>query len=97
MLFPLEPKLRTLARDLNVVVNWFSLGVYLGLPTHELERLRLIHSYRKDGLLEMLDLWLKGGDANYRDLISALQSCGLTGLARQLTAKYGETLLSCDV
>ena len=94
--FHLEPKLRTLARDLNEVVNWFSLGVFLGVPTHELERLKLIHSYRKDGLFEMLDLWLKTGDANYRDLISALQSCGLTGLAHKLTTKYGKFSNPCQ-
>ena len=92
---PSEPKLRTLARDLNEVANWFSLGVFLGVPTHELERLRLIHSYRKDGLFEMLELWLRGGDANYRDLISAVQSCGLTSLAHQLTTKYGKMLGAC--
>ena len=94
--FPSEPKLQTLAKDLNEVSNWFSLGVFLGVPTHELNRLRLIHSYRKEGLLEMLDLWLNSGDANYRDLISALQLCGLTNLARSLTAKYGKKHLSCD-
>lgn len=86
-----EPKLRTLAMELNEVVHWFSLGVFLGVPSHELERVRLIHSYRRDGLIEMLDLWLKGGDANYRDLITALQFCGLTSLAQKLTVKHGTT------
>ena len=79
-----------LVMDLNDVVQWFSLGVFLGLPVHELERLKRTHGSCKDCLVETLDLWLKGGPGDYSDLLSAVQFCGLSDLAQSLAIKYGK-------
>ena len=86
----LESELQTLSTDLGDVVQWFSLGVFLGLPPHELERLKQTHGSRKDGLAPMLDLWMRTGPVDYSNLIAALEFCGLSSLAQSLSVKYGK-------
>ena len=92
----LESELQTLSTELGDVVQWFSLGVFLGLPPHELERLKQTHGSRKDGLAPMLDLWMKTGPVDYSNLIAALEFCGLSSLAQSLSVKYGKRKRSFD-
>ena len=81
-----------LMKELETVDHWFSLGVHLNIPTHELEKLKLTHGYRKEGMIEMFRAWLKTGEASYAALVDALVAIGTLSLARKIAVKYGKQL-----
>ena len=59
---PTTPTLKELSNALDSVVNWFSLGVKLGLEDHELHTIE--QNYHGDSercKLEMLSRWLRSG------------------------------------
>ena len=85
-----EIQLPLLMKELEMVDHWFSLGVHLSIPTHELEKLKLTHGYRKEGINEMLRVWLKTGEASYAMLVDALVGVGMLSLARKIATKYGK-------
>ena len=78
--------------ELETVDHWFSLGFYLNIPMVELERLKLTHGYRKEGVREMLQAWLITGEASYSTLVDALVGIGMLSLARKIAVKYGKQL-----
>ena len=78
--------------ELETVDHWFSLGFYLNIPMLELERLKLTYGYRKEGMYEMLQAWLKTGETSYATLVDALVGIGMLSLARKIAVKYGKQL-----
>ena len=83
--------LKTLSSELATVINWFLLGINLGLPKHELSKIQ--QSYASQGndqqRLEMLYLWLqRTPNATWEDVVRALQQMGENTLAENIREKY---------
>ena len=88
---PTTPTLKELSNALASVVNWFSLGVKLGLEDHELRTIE--QNYHGDGndrcKLEMLSRWLRSGKSpTWKAVDDALQLMGEHAVALKIQAKY---------
>lgn len=83
------PGLAILVNELREVVNWSTLGLNLSIPFYELRRIQSKYGLDINGLMEMLDIWLKSGHASWISLLQALKVCGFYSLARRLSVKYG--------
>ena len=81
--------------DLTIkeVVDWFPLGVLLGVDFASLDRIKLQHASPKEWLVRMLREWLLTGRATWADMILALCKLGHVLLARRIAAKIGTLLL----
>ena len=83
--------LKNLSSELATVINWFLLGINLGLPKHELSKIQ--QSYASQGIdqqrLEMLYLWLqRTPNATWEDVVRALQQMGENAMAENIREKY---------
>ena len=70
---------------------WFTVGVFLGVPYHELQIIR--NDYRdqsKECLRETLAAWLTGKEASPAAMVQALRAAGMVVLARKIAVKYGK-------
>ena len=85
---PTTPTLKELSNALDSVVNWFSLGVKLGLEDHELRTIE--QNNRGDRCkLEMLSCWLRSGKPpTWKAIIDALQLMGEHTVAAKIQAKH---------
>ena len=70
--------------------QWFTLGFFLGVPMVELERIQQTYQSRKEGLIYMVDAWVKGGEASWPALVHALQTEGKYLLAKKIAKKHGK-------
>lgn len=70
--------------------QWFTLGFFLCVPMVELERIQQTYQSRKEGLIFMVDAWIKGGEASWPALVRALQTEGRYLLAKKIATKHGE-------
>lgn len=70
--------------------QWFTLGFFLDVPMVELERIQQMYQSRKEGLIYMVDAWIKGGEASWPALVHALQTEGKYQLAKKIAKKYGK-------
>ena len=59
-------------RSVKPVTDWVNLGLALGLPYHELERVEKIGVNEMAKLRKMVSLWLDTGDASWKSLVQAL-------------------------
>ena len=76
---------------LEVMTNWFTVGVFLGMSYYTLEAIQ--KDYRdqsKDCLRVMLAAWLRGGNASTALLVQALSKAGFVVLAKKMAVKHGE-------
>ena len=84
------PTLKELSNALDSVVNWFSLGVKLGVEDHELRTIE--QNYRGDSersKLEMLSRWLRSGKLpTWKAVVDALQQMGEQAVASKIQARY---------
>ena len=83
--------LKNLCSELATVINWFLLGINLGLPKYELSKIQ--QNYASQGIdqqrLEMLDLWLqRTPNATWEDVVRALQQMGENRVAENIHEKY---------
>ena len=83
--------LKNLSSELAAVINWFLLGINLGLPKHELSKIQ--QNYASQGIdqqrLEMLYLWLqRTPNATWEDVVRALQQMGENRVAENIREKY---------
>ena len=87
---PTTPTLKELSNALDSVVNWFSLGVKLGVEDHELRTIE--QNYRGDNersKLEMLSRWLRSGKLpTWKAVVDALHLMGEQAVASKLQARY---------
>ena len=51
---------KNLSSELTTITNWYQLGVYLNLQTHQLDKIQQDHAHQGNDRqrMEMLDLWL---------------------------------------
>ena len=59
-------------RSIIEVIDWMSLGLLLGLPSCELERIKIDGQDERERLRRMVSLWLDSGTASWRTLVQAL-------------------------
>ena len=77
------------------VVDWFPLGVLLGVDFASLDRIKLEHASPKEWLIRMLREWLLTGHATWANMILALCKVGHVLLARRIAAKIGTLQFPC--
>ena len=82
-------KVGDLASELKPVVDWYQLGIHLGLQTHELIQIERDHQGNERRKHDMLDLWLRRKpDAGWRDVVSALQLMEENRVAERIRQNY---------
>ena len=72
------------------VTDWYSLGLELGLPDHQLERIRRDGYDETDCQRKMTLKWLDTGVASWSSLVEALKSplINKNGVAEQITKDH---------
>ena len=75
---------------LEVMPNWFTVGVFLNISYYMLEAIRKDFHDSKDCLREMLATWLRDGNASPALLVEALRFAGYRALAKKMAVKHGE-------
>ena len=83
--------LKNLSSELATVINWFFLGINLGLQKHELSKIQqnYAHQGSDQQRLEMLYLWLqRTPNATWEDVVDALQQMGENRVAENIREKY---------
>ena len=82
--------LRNLASELQEVVDWYRVGLNLGIKSYQLEEIRI--NRMGDAMhckLNMLDLWLRGDvDASWSKLVGALAESNHSFIADRIQEKY---------
>ena len=58
----------------NEVTDWYNLGLKLGIPHHQLERIRKGVHDENDRQCNMISAWLDTGHASWSSLVDALKS-----------------------
>ena len=82
---------KNLFTELTTITNWYQLGVYLNLQTHELDKIQLDHAHQGNDrqMLGMLSLWLRRTpNATWEDVVSALQQMGENRVAEKIRQKH---------
>ena len=78
-----------LSSELATVTNWHQLGINLGLPKHELDKIECDYQGNDRQRLEMLDKWLKQmPSAVWANVVSALKQMGENRVAENIHQKY---------
>ena len=83
--------LKDLSTELVMVINWFLLGINLGLPKHELSKIQqnYAHQGNDQQRVEMLYLWLqRTPNATWEDVVRALEQMGENRVAENIHEKY---------
>ena len=90
-----RPTLPELISQLDEVVDWFHLGLYLSIPQHELlimEDFRRGH--KKQCRTDMLSWWLQHGtQLTWTALVRAVDGIKMEPLARKIATKYGRFII----
>ena len=88
------PSLLDLMSQLEEVVDWFHLGLCLGVPQHEM--LIMEKSQRgdvKDCRTGMLTWWLQHGtQRSWTSIVRAVEGIKMEALARKIATKYGRLI-----
>ena len=84
--------MKDLLTELQGVTDWFTLGVWLDVPTPLLVAIRKDHTDTDQCRLEMLSAWSKQEVPTWPRVVYALGEMGMTELAIALAKKYGRVL-----
>ena len=77
-----------LSSELATVVDWYQLGLNLGLPKHELTKIERDYQGNDRRRLEMLDKWLRfTPNAAVGVVVSALKQMGENSVAESIRQK----------
>ena len=82
--------LKDLSTELVTVINWFLLGINLGLPKHELSKIQqnYAHQGNDQQRVEMLYLWLQcTPNATWEEVVRALEQMGENRVAENIREK----------
>ena len=83
------PDVSVLYSELSTVVNWHQLGLNLGLPKHELDKIERDYQENDRQRLEMSYKWLRRTpNATWEDVVSAVQQMGENRVAENICQKY---------
>ena len=89
-----------LSLELDEVTDWFSLGLYLNIPSAELHSIKYEPTLQriKDRRREMLSIWMtKLPEPSWSRVVKALMCIGRESLAHKLALKYGKTSILLEV
>ena len=79
-----------LLEDLSEIVEWYQLGIQLGIPEAELNNIRHRNDEVKGRRCEMLSTWLaKSPQPTWATIINALTGMGRRNLGNKMALKYG--------
>lgn len=84
--------MKDLLSELQEVTDWFTLGVYLDVPTPLLVAIRNDHTDTDQCRMEMLIAWSKQEMPTWPRVVHALGEMGMTKLPTALAEKYGRIL-----
>ena len=82
---------KNLSSELTTITDWYQLGVYLNLQTHDLNKIQQDHAHHGNDrqMVEMLSLWLRRTpNATWGDVVSALQQMGENRVAENICQKH---------
>ena len=82
---------KNLSSELTTITNWYQLGLYLNLQTHELNKIQQDHAHHGNDrqMLEMLALWLRRTpNPTWDDVVSALQQMRENRVAENIHQKH---------
>ena len=82
---------KNLSTELTTITNWYQLGLYLNLQTHDLNKIQQDHAHQGNDRqrLEMLSLWLRRTpNATWEDVVSALQQMEENRVAENIRQKH---------
>ena len=90
------PTLKSLIEELQIVIKWELLGLFMGIPDNELTKIRN-QFFATEGIekckLELYKLWLnKGKNASWESVAEALDKIGNGALADYIKRKYSSVL-----
>ena len=90
---PSTPTLKELSNALDSVMNWYSLGVKLGVEDHELRTIEQnYHGDSERSKLEMLSRWLRHvKPPTWKAVADALYQMGEYTVALKIQTKFGTT------
>ena len=88
---PGTPTLQELSNELDSVVNWYSLGIKLGVEDHELRTIE--QNYRGDNERckhDVLSRWLRSAKLppTWKTVTDAVQQMGEQAVASKIRAEY---------
>ena len=75
--------------ELDGMVDWFILGVYLGVPVGKLKDVEESYRMPSRRRAEMVLLWSKEEEPTWQRLVNSLVGAGERERARNLASKYG--------
>ena len=83
--------MNVLVSELSDVVDWFTFGLYLGVPTSDLLRIERERPFSiMERLSHMFDWWVKNGEQpTWSAVVRALFGIRMKGLAQKIAIKYG--------
>ena len=88
--------MKLLDLELQEVIEWFSLGLYLGIPPAKLYDIKhdnTLHS-TQDFRTEMFSVWMrKLPEPSWPRVVKALMEIGRERLAHKIALKYGKNSL----
>ena len=87
-----EVPITDLLTELQGVTDWFTLGVWLDVPTPLLKAIRKDYTDTDQCRLEMLIAWSKQEVPTWPRVVCALGEMGMIELAIALAEKYGRIL-----
>ena len=82
---------KNLSTELKTITNWYQLGLYLNLQTHDLSKIQQDHAHHGNDrqMMEMLALWLRRTpNATWGDVVNALQQMGENRVAENIRQKH---------
>ena len=86
-----EIGLSDLLTELHDVVGWFLLGIHLGIPLSDLQKIRHQFGDSVDECkTEMLITYSKLKEPEWSDIVEALKRSGEQALALRIAQKYGK-------
>ena len=89
-MFFIEPTLQLVVKHLQGLTQWFSLGIHLDVPYPQVKA--YCRQYGDDdqrGLTEVINTWIKNGEASWPSLAVALKGIGEIDRAKQIATEYG--------
>lgn len=83
--------------ELDAVVDWFHLGIYLGVPDTDLTMISHDYPTVSRRKTQALRAWMNMKEASWSDIVRALVSIRMKTLAAHIAEKYGRLNLQLHV
>ena len=84
-----RPTVRELMLKMKTIMDWEQLGLYLGLESHTLRRVKINNRDVESMKIDMFNRWLNATpNAAWSDVVSALMAMDEKHVARQIDQEY---------